>query len=158
MNTKTKKKLCWNCEGNVSIDNETCPYCGVSLNVSPMAGTDPNLNAFASPFKLPSDNLSVPKAPYTAAPEEAIEQKDDAAPADEPDFALSDLHRTLLTLVSLSLGTILVVFAAILFLFSDATGTFTLHWNGSYWYLYLLVGVPLIYFGWRTMKDFHEEN
>ena len=158
MNTNPKKKMCWNCEGNVAIDNEACPYCGVSFNVSPMAGTDPNLTAFASPFKpTTTAALSVPKAPYTSPAEEVKEPQESPPPfTEEPEFALSDLHRTLLTLISLSLGSLLLIFSAILFLFSDANGVFTLHWNGSYWYLYLLIAIPLIYFGWKTMKDFHE--
>jgi hypothetical protein len=123
-----------------------------------MAGTDPNLNAFASPFKPSATaNSSVPKALYTATAEENVEQPETTpTPGEEPDFALSDLHRTLLTLVSLSLGLVLFIFSAVLFLFSDVNETFTLHWNGAYWYLYLLIALPLIYFGWKTMKDFHE--
>lgn len=155
MSTKTKKKLCWNCEGNVSLDDEACPYCGVSLDVSPLAGTDPNTHAFASPFKpsTPSEPI-IPKAPYAMH----SESKEATIPTEEPDFALSDLHRTLLTLLSLSLGTILIIFGAILFLFSDAHGIFTLHWHGTYWYLYLVVGLPLIYFGWKTLQDFHSQE
>lgn len=162
MSTKTRKKLCWNCEGNVSLENETCPYCGVSLDVSPMAGTDPNLNAFASPFKnTKSSSSMIPKAPYNPPknetkeePEKQVEEQEQ----EEPGFALSELHKTLLILVSLSLGTILLIFGAVLFLFSDSRGIFTLHWHGSYWYIYFVVAIPLLYFGWKAMHDFQSNN
>lgn len=35
MNAKPKKKMCWNCEGNVNLHAEVCPYCRTSLKQSP---------------------------------------------------------------------------------------------------------------------------
>jgi hypothetical protein len=154
MTTKTKKKLCWNCEGNVSLENETCPYCGVSLDVSPMAGTNFDPITFASPFKpTPSSSLSmIPKAPYVNKSETADSDEREASNDEEQDFVFTDLHRTLLILLLLSIGNVLVIFGIVLLLFSDNQGIFTLHWHGSYWYFYLLTGIPLLYFGWNETR------
>jgi hypothetical protein len=32
MSAVPKKKLCWNCEGNVAKDIDNCPYCGVYVH------------------------------------------------------------------------------------------------------------------------------
>ena len=45
MNKTAKKRLCWNCEGSVSLEAETCPYCGVSV----IPATLENINAGFTP-------------------------------------------------------------------------------------------------------------
>lgn len=31
MDEKTKKKMCWNCEGNISLEEDVCPYCRAAI-------------------------------------------------------------------------------------------------------------------------------
>lgn len=31
MDEKTKRKMCWNCEGNISLEEDVCPYCRASI-------------------------------------------------------------------------------------------------------------------------------
>jgi hypothetical protein len=31
MEEKTKRKMCWNCEGNIALEEEICPYCRASI-------------------------------------------------------------------------------------------------------------------------------
>jgi hypothetical protein len=31
MEEKTKRKMCWNCEGNIALEEEVCPYCRASI-------------------------------------------------------------------------------------------------------------------------------
>lgn len=147
MNTKTKKKLCWNCEGNVSLQDEQCPYCGVSLDVTPIPGTNGNHIHFDPPYKLNSlENALIPPAPYASVQSEE-EQKEEELPVSSDGG--SELKSTVISLSLALLGTVMVLFSLILFIFSDNKGVLTLNWNGAYWYVYLLIGIPLFYLGWR---------
>lgn len=157
MSTKTKRKLCWNCEGNVSLEDETCPYCGVSLDVAPIAGTEPKNERFASPFKISVQPI-IPTAPYPPKIEEKAPEQPENTPSLETGQTSSDLQQTLLTLLSLLLGTVLIIFGFILLLFSDKNGIFTLQWHGSYWFIYVLFGAPLLYYGWRAVSQFSDEE
>jgi hypothetical protein len=31
MDEKTKRKMCWNCEGNISLEIDVCPYCRAAI-------------------------------------------------------------------------------------------------------------------------------
>jgi hypothetical protein len=156
---KTKKKICWNCEGNVAIDNEVCPYCGVHVNNTPIPGTGPQKNQdLAAPFKpttTGSADKSPPKAPYMLpTQEDPVENKENTeTPKISEEENLSDfLQESLLTLLALLIGGVLLIFGFILFFFSNSEGVFTLSWNGNYWFIYTLVSVPLLYIGWRSLS------
>lgn len=140
MSGKTKKKLCWNCEGNVDLKHETCPYCGVSLNISPIAGTKPD----PKPPYRSTANSKVPPAPYPIKEEEKS--------VEEP-AASNEFRSIAFSLTFLLLGSVLSIFSLILALFADANGIFTLRWQAQYWYIYLILAIPLLYFGWRASSQ-----
>jgi hypothetical protein len=48
-------------------------------------------------------------------------------------------------------GTFFLLFGLVLVLFSKE-GLLTLHWNARYWFVYLLLSAPLIYFGWKALR------
>jgi|688.fasta_scaffold02929_28 hypothetical protein len=151
MNTKIKKKLCWNCEGNVLQQDSLCPYCGVSLEVSPIPGTD-GKDPFLPPYRLMSGSAqeqNIPIAPYTPEQGEEVEENTRSSERQEPS---QDIASIAIPLSALLLGSVFVLFSFILFIFSDAHGVLTLNWNGTYWFLYLLLGLPLLYFGWKISK------
>src|ERR1700722_10179378 len=115
MKTNTKRKLCWNCEGNVSKEKEICPYCGVSLEISPIAGTEPNSSGFRPLFRStsPFSQNEIPQAPYSlenAAPSETADAQEQEESLPEADSSFSVLQRTLLTLLALQFGVILIIF------------------------------------------------
>jgi len=144
MSIKPKKKLCWNCEGNVEEKHENCPYCGVSMNVSPLAGTKTADDLLAPPYRSNSSNKdqSIPKAPYSNKEEPPAEVV--SAPATTGEFQSAAVSLTFLTV-----GSVFALFSLVLALFSDKQGVLTLHWHASYWYIYLLIALPLLYLGWR---------
>jgi hypothetical protein len=162
MKTNTKRKLCWNCEGNVSKEKEICPYCGVSLEIGPIAGTEPNGSGFKPLFRnaSPTSQNEVPQAPYSPGQEngssEIVEAQEEEESLLATDASFSLLQSTLLTLLALQFGVILMIFGILLFLFSEKDGIFSLQWHASYWYLYLLAGLPLLYFGLRTLNRIDE--
>lgn len=139
MSTKTKKKLCWNCEGSIDVKVDKCPFCGVSADVTPIPGTQPKGKS------LPKASSGIPQAPYAIKEENPPENASTEASAPTSDF-----QAIAFSLSFLLLGTVLAIFSFVLYLFSDAQGILTLQWHASYWYIYLLIALPLLYLGWRT--------
>lgn len=157
MSATPKKKLCWNCEGRVSLEEENCPYCAVYLGPAPNekgGGYDP----LAPPYRLveSEEEQEVPPSPYAAhEPTKTGEQS-----AQEPvelETASSDLKRVVMPVAMLSAGAMFFVFGLILFVFSEE-GTFTLTWNGEHWYYYLVFALPMLFLGWRSLQNFEEEE
>ncbi|MCY3974767.1 MAG: hypothetical protein OXF02_04390 [Simkaniaceae bacterium] len=57
----------------------------------------------------------------------------------------------LFPLVSLFLGTHLVLFGLLTLLFAKG-GILSLQWDAHYWFLYCIIGVPAVYFGVRSLR------
>ena len=138
MTTKTKKKLCWNCEGDVLLTASNCPFCGVSLEVAAME--EEKKDPFAPPYKLAS-----PK----------IEAQSPTPTEEEP--SETDPKSVILSFAFLLVGAALALFSLVLWLFADKTGHLNLRWNAQYWYIYLLLSLPLLYLGWKATQKDREE-
>jgi hypothetical protein len=142
---KEKKKLCWNCEGSASFQDENCPFCGVYLSPLSISGTglDAQLNP---PYKLDEEQDEIPDAPYASSQEADDDHKEETV-----DGEASDVRTIALTMALLLSGIALTLFSFALLLFSH-NGFFTLRWNADFWILYLLVACPLLFFGWRFLQ------
>lgn len=144
MSKPEKKKLCWNCEGNVSRTAENCPYCAVYLNPEP--AEEPEVKPLYSPQ---SNSGTIPKAPYTPQESHADEE---AAPVAKSESPQDSLFRSIfLPITLLTAGLFSLLFAVILFLFST-NGVLTLEWDGELWYLYAIAGAPLLFSGWKFLE------
>lgn len=170
--TSVKKKLCWNCDGHVSFDADSCPYCGSQLNKK--EGKD-NLSPpfqeeeFASSenqFKVPFDPEETPKlALYelnegekkNLTPWKFTEREWETLTGERGEPSVSDedgeeRRNILVTLAMLLIGSSFFLFSLALFFFSSE-GSFTLTWKASSWYLYFVVSVPLLLYGWKHLKE-----
>lgn len=154
MSTKTKKKLCWNCEGEVLMNAVQCPFCGVSLEV--MAMQEKAKDALTPPYKLvntPADG-KVPASPYS----KATSPKKEAAPVNETEESVFNEHAhgdpksIVLSLAFMLSGAAFAIFGIILWLFADHNGHLTLRWNAHYWYVYILLSLPLLYLGCKATQ------
>jgi hypothetical protein len=154
-----KTKLCWNCEGNVSQKDETCPYCGVSVETSTIPGTAFSSEPASPPYPSTKDNSaqSIPDSPYAKSPDDTQSENQEKDEEVEAPSSTSNLQRTAMVLSALSFGVILSLFAVILLLFADDKGIMTLHWNSSYWYVYLILGLPLVYIGWKASASLEDD-
>ncbi len=56
------------------------------------------------------------------------------------------------SLLLLSLGGHLFTLAWLLFFFSDH-GKLVLEWKARYWFIYLLISLPLLYHGWKKLSE-----
>lgn len=156
MTAKTKKKLCWNCEGNVSIQDASCPYCGVSVENTPIMGNDAVTKSIHSPYQLVNTpGQPLPSASYTD-PEKEKDNENPTEGKKEP--SSEEMKNITLSLILLLLGMALVIFGLILWIFSNKNGVLTLSWNSSYWFLYILIGLPMLYAGWRISSYLSEED
>lgn len=153
MNTTTKKKLCWNCEGNVQRDATNCIYCGVYLQHEEYEEED-NLH-LSPPYSSSGreDEESLRDAPYK--PEETLSSELELGIRE--DSSKSILKRVVLAQISLSLSSLLAIFGVILFFFSRE-GVLTLRWDGEFWPYYLLLAAPLFLIGLRALKSLEMEK
>lgn len=148
MNQPSKKRLCWNCEGSVSVEAETCPYCGVS--VVPATLENANINFMPSYNMGMAQDSAIPRSPYEGKEEQeptsdAIQEKEESQPA------YDEFQWTLLATVLLLTGSVFFLFGLALMLFSH-NGMLILKWDGSLWWLYAALAFPLLFFGWRYLS------
>lgn len=149
MNKSQKKRLCWNCEGSVSISEETCPFCGVSVVPAFLEGAGAE---FAPPyFSYAENDLDIPKSPFAGHEEFAEpENREFAKEAEEGEIDVDEFKRVAIAVTLLLSGSVFFLFSMALGLFSH-NGLFTLQWDGSYWYLYTILALPLLFIGWRSL-------
>lgn len=158
MNTPPKKKLCWNCEGRVTYQDENCPYCGVYLSPISSSEKEAKESLFSPPYRVNHDeeeDQQVPISPYKVEEERGPVSQEAVKPIleEEKPPVLTDEMRTLvLPLVLLLSGSVFFLFGIALLLFSH-NGVFTLQWNSSNWYLFFILGLPMLFYGWRSLQQ-----
>lgn len=160
--TPTKKKLCWNCDGNVPLRAEHCPYCGVYIeqSVDVDEAEDQEEEDHAPPYTM-SASKKAPAPPYSTAPKKL------KAPQSEPKVARpavthaavpkEQLRKVVLPLLLLICGSVFALFGLVLLLFSD-NGVFVLKWNGDHWPFYLGTGIVFLAIGWRLVGNVEESS
>lgn len=158
MTKKNDKRLCWNCEGNVSQHIAQCPYCGVDVTQPVTHNENKGFKGFASPFQS-APQQEIPQPPY-ARPQ----NKDMAVTDDEWNSALNEKKappkeeeagsagkRELVAFLLLLPGIVFFFFGVALAFFSS-DGVLTLSWNQHFAYFYFVGAAPLLYLGYRALK------
>lgn len=158
MSAVPKKKLCWNCEGNVARDIDNCPYCGVYLHASDI---DENA-AWNSSHLSSSKTEEIPSPLYQIKPTEEIsEEQEIPREEDSKSFAWNSLYKQLkgdiFPILFLMMGSVFFLFGVVLVLFSQG-GTFTLQWKESDGFYFLLFALPLIGCGWMFLQQLEEPD
>lgn len=150
MNPTPKLKLCWNCEGRVSFKDENCPFCAVYLHPESNED-DEDESSLAPPYHVISGQDSIiPKAPY---------RSEDAVETEKTPFSLpaDDLKQILTPLILLLFGSAFLLFGLVLLLFSH-DGVLTLRWNGNIWFAYVILALPLLFFGWQALRYLKDDE
>lgn len=154
MSSNLKKKLCWNCEGRVSFSQENCPFCGVYLSPTENTKGHANESQLVPPYKMAAEDEGVPASPYAqdqspkktsekALPQEALQEMGEK----------DEFKQLVIAMCALIIGSGLALFGLVLFLFSQ-DGALLLRWEASYWYAYLVLAVPMLAIGWRSLQKF----
>ena len=144
-----RQKICPNCDGRVSYDATQCTYCFTPLHAD---------NSAPKIFTPPTPQETFYNPPYsskTAEPQETrvlpkttpiYTEKDGSAVIDKTEPSET---KSFLPILSLILGGNLLTLGILQFFFSDH-GIVRLEINGSYWFLMLLISLPLFYFGLKS--------
>lgn len=155
MSAVPKKKLCWNCEGNVSRQTDNCPYCGVYLHGAEEEAEDSwNPTYRLTPLPKEEDDALPPVKEKTSKTrsEDASEDNVDQISFQDVSLILDHLKKDVLPIFLLLFGSSFFIFGTILFLFSHE-GTLTLQWKGENWIYFLFLGIPALYFGWYFLQE-----
>jgi hypothetical protein len=148
MNQKKKMKLCAHCDGQVEFDMMLCPYCGNNLSEvkdpaskSFSAGVKKNLSTeetLSSLYPPPYQPKNVSPQVKAIEPEEECVEKTESKPS------------ILIPTLIFSLGINILLFGLYLIFFSSK-GEIFLHFNSDLWFVYLLMGAPLSYIGYKML-------
>jgi hypothetical protein len=169
------KKLCWNCDGEVSVYAIQCPYCGTHLGTgqenkvvqskeepapsySPgPVGVDVGENNFTPLYPTHQSSLEdqAVTSPFPKSVAAEMPNQGTSSALREEVYGTETSNEALPFVLLLS-GMIFLVFGLILFLFSTQ-GFLVLKWNASFWPMYLLLSVPLLVFGWRALDSIESE-
>ncbi|WP_213358272.1 phage holin family protein [Chlamydiifrater phoenicopteri] len=151
------QRLCWKCEGSVSVHVAQCPYCSAFLQDPPVPGS-----AFSSCHLSPeqSQEGGPEGAPglfaVSSSDWDSVLSSEKRCPLEEQavqasfDDKLID-WREFLPFVLISSGLGMVMFSVLLFLFSK-DGVVTLSWNKSAMMYCFLVGAPALYKGYKMLS------
>lgn len=170
MYTKNKERLCWNCEGAVTRDAIFCPFCGSNVATQESPEDEEQLLAKLSQHK--SQKLtSLYKPPYTPSQhsfglqysEHDMFEEEPGKFFEEPKMKSSSFNSSEGTEIStsvggvwpiffMSLGMNLLTLGLLLFFFSER-GKLTLEWNSHYWFVYCVIALPILIFGWKLLKQ-----
>ena len=175
MKNAEREKICISCEGRISVDAATCPFCATEQENSALTGS------FQTPlFQTQSleDSLSslyTPpyqgKRPQFGQAEEEAQQADLfedepmykeairepqenllASSEEELEEEEAEAKSTLWPTLMLMAGANFAVLGLMQLLFSS-NGVFRLEWNAKFWFFYLLLSAPLLYFGRKKLHE-----
>ncbi len=158
MSAVPKKKLCWNCEGNVAKDIDNCPYCGVYLHTADI-DENPTWNPSYRPLSQDEDFSS----PFYQAKLEAEQEPQETPSQEKSDnnailqTLLAHLKQDIFPILFLMTGSIFFLFGVVLLLFSQ-NGTLTLQWQESYSIYFLIFAIPLVSFGWILFQQLETDD
>lgn len=170
-----KQKLCWNCEGNVSVEALYCPFCGSDLHQHEVMEKDYALSSkkettssypqeqtnlaslYTPPYRPTHSGFGVPS--YQEESTNIYEEE--AYPEEETSYsrgqeaveeAPQKVDVGIWPLLFLSIGSNLLTIGLLLFFFSDK-GKVVLEWNSYFWFVYCILATPILMFGWKLLQS-----
>jgi hypothetical protein len=176
MKTVDKQKMCPHCEGRIAFEAEICPYCAQEQAV------EKSSNSFQAPLfqnqSLQESLTSLYTPPYSGKrpvfsqneKQQPILSKENSMYRNVTDEKFQDPLQAISNAASTSeteqkegesslWPTVFMVAASnflilgLLQLFFSENGLLKLEWDGSYWFIYCLISLPLFYVGVKKMKS-----
>lgn len=144
-----RRKLCWECGGEVPYSAEQCPFCGAVFEVGDPkeSETEAFFNQSSESSDLFSDGQD-PKPLYQPIDEDAPLEEEVPTEEEKPD---AESRQQLICLCLLIPGFALLLFGIIMFFFSQE-GYLTLKWNASWGMFIFALAALFIYFGAKAYK------
>ncbi len=175
MKSADKQKMCPHCEGRISFEAEICPYCAQAQETGKVDQTSQTLfqnqslqdsltSLYTPPYagKRPlftqNEKQSIPTIKENAMYKNVTEEKfQDPLKAISNSAVMSDTEQkegesSLWPTVFMVAATNFFILGLLQLFFSEE-GLLRLEWDGSYWFLYCLISLPLFYLGIKKMKQ-----
>jgi hypothetical protein len=152
MKPKKRQKLCHHCEGDVDLDVIVCPFCAADLREE--RPQQSRFNASVSMAKNPTEQSLYPPA-YSEPAQKPILEEDVTEASILPEQELKEpatLFSSISGVLLFAIGAQLLFLGIAFLIFSDR-GLLLLQFNANWWPLCLLLGIPLIIFGYRSTKE-----
>lgn len=161
MKPNEKQKMCPNCDGRIPVEAETCIYCSADL------GSDKVKNSFQGTLfehqSIQDSLTSLYTPPYGGKRtfEEPVSQV--SHPAPEPrmnaqvqeQVSEGEKANSMWPTVMLVAGSNFLLLGLLQLFFAE-DGVLKLEWNGSYWFIYCLAALPLLFFGFKKIQDLRD--
>jgi hypothetical protein len=146
MGQKKRLKLCPYCDGQLDLDVIVCPFCG--NEVAEKKREEAPISKLYTPQVTESSLYPPPYQPIREEPEDIFMrqepiQKEAAMEAPQEKSAFLPT-----LLFSLGINLVLVGF---FILFFSRHGELLLRWDSRFWFVYVLLALPLIFFGYRGL-------
>lgn len=148
MRTKDRQKICTHCEGRISVEADTCLYCGM-----PLVG--------GKPEEKPIDIMSTlqggapplyPPLYASAKKESSTEAQASILQEDRSSVEQEDEKAGLVSILMALAGSTLFILGLMQGFFAEGD-TLKLEWNCHYWFLYLVLAAPLLYLSIRNRSS-----
>lgn len=156
-----RTKMCPNCDGSVAMEVSICPYCGMNVfkknesianqtkeeDVQTLSYEETLSSLYPPPYK--------PKVIQTSATlnnlEEDLENETNQENVHETGENKNEKGAFVPTTL-FWLGINILLFSILLLIFSEG-GFLYLKWNAKYWFLYSIISIPLLYFGFKGLQS-----
>ncbi|MCH9617763.1 MAG: hypothetical protein SP1CHLAM9_10830 [Chlamydiia bacterium] len=151
MDNGEKMRMCPHCEGTVPLDSSSCRFCGSSFDEGETrlkgAFRDPREDSYYNPPYAPAADVTADSVYYP----ENNEPMQNAAYSDDQDTDEEEEKGHIVALALLSAGAMFFTLSLLLFFFSEH-GRLILEWKSRYWSLYMIIGAPLLYYGFKKLR------
>jgi hypothetical protein len=148
MKPKKRQKLCYNCEGEVDLDVIVCPFCAADLREEKKDQLRSSFSAAAHSVKQLNGQESLYPPSFHKPQEEEVPEDVQVMPSEESPIEIKNVA---IAIVLFAFG-VQLAFLGIFILLFQSNGTLILKWDARLWFLYLFAAVPLLVFGYRSLK------
>lgn len=149
-------KLCIFCHAQVAMELKVCPFCRASFDKM-YSGEEKSEPIVKKKILSPNESITSlyppPYQPKMEKIEEEIESKQEEVIVKKSSSNKLSLYWPILLF---SIGMQLLVLGFFLLLFSKE-GSLFLRWNSHFWYLYIILSLPMLGMGYKLFSNVEQE-
>ncbi len=163
---KQLTKMCPSCEGNIAMDATFCSYCGnnvyekndtlanqkVQEDIKSLSYEETLTSLYPPPYRPKAIQTTTCKESEDFIESEVDEKSENNNEKSFKDASSVKEKSALIPTTLFWLGVNILVFSILLLVFSQ-NGVLYLKWNAKFWFLYSIISIPLLYFGFKGLKN-----